>query len=83
MSDDSSQYVNVIIDFEPNLVKTPEGRRFLEKDLESRCADEAVRIVSRLAELDQILTTELGEYFDFMAEARQAFCMGCGVWSWR
>lgn len=76
MSDEQAHYVNVYIDFEPNLAKTPEGSKWLEQELKDRCVAEVPSMISRMAELDEIMTTDLGDYVDFFAEARQAFLQG-------
>lgn len=68
--------MSVFVDFTPTHAKDERLRPRFENDLKDKLAQGIPAMVSRLAELDPIMTAEVGEYVDFMMEASEAFMYG-------
>lgn len=64
------------LDLTPNHAKEPLLRPHLEESLKSQLMSDIPAMVSRLAELEPIITLEVGEYIDFLMEAKLAFQYG-------
>ncbi|MBI2328266.1 MAG: hypothetical protein HYU85_01220 [Chloroflexi bacterium] len=68
--------LSAFIDFIPNEARNEMLRPQYESELKERLINDVPNMVSRLAELDPIITIEVGEYIDFMREAVDAFQFG-------
>ncbi len=68
--------VSGFIDLIPNHAKNEMLRPQYESELKEQLVNNVPQMVSRLAELDPIITLEVGEYIDFMREAVDAFQFG-------
>lgn len=73
---DEPKLMQAFIDFEPNWAKDDRLQPMLEDQLRQEMLEKVPEMVSRLAELEHIMTHELGEYAEFMGEAQQAFKFG-------
>jgi hypothetical protein len=76
VADMNDKLVSGFIDFIPNQAKDKRFRPQYELELRERLNNDVPQMVSRLAELDAIITLEVGEYIDFMREAVDAFQFG-------
>jgi len=70
------QLVSAFIDLEPNWAKDKKLRLKYEEELKERLTSGVPQMISRLAEIDAIITLEVGGYVDFMREAVDAFQFG-------
>ncbi len=68
--------MTTFIDFEPNWAKNEQLRPRLEEQLKQQMLEEVPKMVSRLGELESLITHEVGQYADFMVEAQHAFQFG-------
>lgn len=68
--------VETYIDLLPTHAKKQELRPQLENDLKDELVRAVPAMVSRLAELEPLITREVGEYINFLMEARSAFQFG-------
>lgn len=68
--------VSTYIDFTPTHAQSEYLRPQLEKLLRADLEKAVPAMVSRLAELEPLITQEVGEYSDFMLEATWAFAYG-------
>jgi hypothetical protein len=72
----NNQLISTFIDLEPNWAKHEKLRLQYEEELKKRLTSGVPQMISRLAELDPIITLEVGEYISFMREAVEAFQFG-------
>ncbi len=72
----NDQLISAFIDLEPNWAKDERLRLQYEEELKKRLTSDVPQMISRLAEIDAIITLEVGEYIYFMKEAVEAFQFG-------
>lgn len=68
--------ISTYIDFEPNHAKDKLLRPQYEAQLREELINGVSKMVDRTAELEYILTLEIGTYIDFWREAREAYISG-------
>ena len=64
------------INLEPTHARSAELRSKLEEDIKDQLINDVPVMVSRLAELEPLITREVGEYAYFIMEAERAFMYG-------
>ena len=71
-----NKLVSAFIDLEVNHAKDPRLRPQFEAELKEELVNKVPQMASRLAELDHIITVEVGQYIHFMTEATEAYKFG-------
>jgi hypothetical protein len=72
----NDQLVSAFIDLEPNWAKDEKLRHKHEEELKEQLIHDVPQMISRFAEIDAIITLEVGDYIDFMREAVDAYKFG-------
>ena len=68
--------VRTYVNLEPNWARRPELRPQFEEEIKSQLIKDVPAMVSRLAELGPLISSEVGEYAELMMEAERAFMHG-------
>ena len=63
----------IFVEVKSNWARSEKLRPQLVEQLQQRLLEEVPKMVSRLGELEPIITHEVGEYIGFMQEAQDAF----------
>ena len=71
-----NKQITTFIDFEPNWAKDENLRRKYKEELQKRLLQEIPNMVTRIAEIEPIITIEVGEYINFLREAKEAYQFG-------